>query len=100
MNKIFGIEIGYYFLFYITILSIISFFIMRVDKNAAKKKRRRVPEKSLFLLSLFGGSIGTFLGMYIFRHKTKHWYFVIGIPLILVFQIIIVLYLLKKHLSI
>ena len=44
-------------------------------------------EKTLFLVSILGGSIGTWAGMYLFRHKTKHWYFVVGMPLILVLQL-------------
>ena len=61
--------------------------IMGIDKNRAKKNQWRVPEKTLFLFSLIGGSVGTWAGMYAFRHKTKHWYFVIGMPAILILQI-------------
>ena len=60
---------------------------MGVDKAKAKAGAWRIPEKTLFLASLIGGSIGTWAGMYLFRHKTKHWYFVIGMPLILVLHI-------------
>jgi uncharacterized membrane protein YsdA (DUF1294 family) len=49
--------------------------------------RWRISERMLFLVSILGGSIGTWAGMYVFRHKTRHWYFVIGIPLILILQI-------------
>ncbi len=66
---------------------------MGIDKNKAIQGRWRIPEKTLFLFSLIGGSIGTWLGMYVFHHKTKHWYFVIGMPLILVLQLIIGIYL-------
>lgn len=60
---------------------------MASDKSRAIKGKWRIPEKSLFLMSILGGSIGTWAGMYLFRHKTKHWYFVIGMPLILVLQV-------------
>jgi uncharacterized membrane protein YsdA (DUF1294 family) len=49
--------------------------------------RWRISERMLFLVSILGGSIGTWAGMYVFRHKTRHWYFVIGMPLILILQI-------------
>ena len=57
------------------------------DKHRAKKHAWRIPEKSFFIVSLMGGSIGSWAGMYLFHHKTKHWYFVIGMPLILVIQV-------------
>ena len=60
---------------------------MATDKSRAIKGKWRIPEKSLFLVSLLGGSLGTWAGMYLFRHKTKHWYFVIGMPLILILQV-------------
>ena len=77
---------------YIICMNIIGIAVMGIDKNKAKKQAFRIPEKNLFLVSLLGGSIGTLAGMYIFRHKTKHWYFVIGMPLILFVQIGIVVY--------
>lgn len=51
-----------------------------------------MPEKVLFGLSILGGSVGMYLGMFTFRHKTKHWYFVIGIPLIILIQAALLLY--------
>ena len=64
-----------------------TFTVYGVDKAKARRGAWRVPEKTLFLLPLLGGSVGALLGMLIFRHKTKHWYFVWGIPLILLAQI-------------
>lgn len=61
---------------------------MGLDKSKAKRHAWRIPERTLFLASLLGGSIGTWAGMYLFRHKTKHWYFVVGMPAILVVQIV------------
>ena len=57
------------------------------DKRKSKRNSFRTPESVLFLLALMGGSVGSILGMFIFRHKTKHWYFVVGMPLILIAQI-------------
>ena len=63
--------------------------MMGIDKSKAKRHVWRISEKTLFLVSVIGGSIGTWAGMYLFRHKTKHWYFVIGMPAILVVHIVI-----------
>ena len=74
-------------------VNLFSFFLMRHDKECAKKNKRRVPEKTLFLAAgLFGGLGGT-LGMFVFRHKTKHWYFRVFFPLMLVVQAGILIYL-------
>ena len=75
---------------YLVIANIIGFCMMGIDKRRAKRHEWRIPEKVLFLCSLFGGSIGTWAGMYLFRHKTKHWYFVVGMPAILILQVIAV----------
>lgn len=64
---------------------------MLVDKIHAIKKLRRVPEAVLFTVALIGGSLGIFLGMYTCRHKTRHLKFVIGIPLILIAQIVLLI---------
>jgi uncharacterized membrane protein YsdA (DUF1294 family) len=72
---------------YLTIMNIVGLFAMGIDKAKAKKRAWRIPERTLFLISLLGGSAGTWLGMYLFRHKTKHWYFVVGIPAILILQL-------------
>jgi uncharacterized membrane protein YsdA (DUF1294 family) len=72
---------------YLTIMNIAGLFAMGIDKEKAKKRAWRIPERTLFLISLLGGSVGTWLGMYLFRHKTKHWYFVVGMPAILILQL-------------
>ena len=59
---------------------------MLIDKQKAKKNRWRIPEKTLFGIALIGGSVGCIAGMYTVRHKTKHKYFVIGMPVILLAQ--------------
>ncbi len=77
---------------YLVIMNIIGLVVMGLDKSKAKRHVWRIPEKTLFFVSLLGGSIGTWAGMYLFRHKTKHWYFVIGMPLICVLQILAGIY--------
>ena len=73
-------------------MNIVGLAVMGVDKSRAKRHAWRIPEATLFFVSLFGGSIGTWAGMYLFRHKTKHWRFVIGMPVICVFHIMIAVY--------
>lgn len=72
---------------YLIIMNIIGIVIMFIDKEKAKNHQWRVSEKMLFLVSIIGGSLGTFLGMQLFRHKTKHAQFVIGFPAILIIHI-------------
>ena len=76
-----------YLLWYLAAANLVTFTVYGVDKAKARRGAWRVPEKTLFLLPLLGGSVGALLGMLVFRHKTKHWYFVWGIPLILLAQI-------------
>lgn len=76
-----------YITIYLAAINLVGIFVMWLDKTKARNSTWRIPEKSLFLVSAIGGSIGTWAGMYIFRHKTKHWYFVIGMPLILAVHI-------------
>jgi len=74
---------------YLLIVNIAGFVSMGIDKRRAVKKEWRTPEATLFLIAGIGGSIGSIIGMKHFRHKTKHWYFVIGMPFILIVQIIL-----------
>ncbi len=76
-----------YLLWYLAAVNLVTFTVYGVDKAKARRGAWRVPEKTLFLLPLLGGSVGALLGMLVSRHKTKHWYFVWGIPLILLAQI-------------
>ena len=76
-----------YFLLYLLLINAVAFVLMLVDKRKAIKNRWRIPERTLILSALFGGSIGALLGMYTFRHKTKHLKFVLGVPAILIAQI-------------
>ena len=68
------------------VMNLISFFLMRHDKQCAVKNKRRVPEKTLFLSAILLGAAGGTLGMFVFRHKTKHWYFRVFFPLLLILQ--------------
>ncbi len=74
-------------LIYLFIINGVAFSITGLDKSAAVHKRYRVPEKTLFILAIVGGSPGLYLAMFFFRHKTKHASFRIGIPLIIVIQL-------------
>ena len=83
-------------LIYLLVLNLIAFFSMWLDKWKAKNNAWRIPESTLMALSLIGGSIGGIAGMYKFRHKTRKPKFFIGIPVILILQIIAVGFILKK----
>lgn len=76
-----------YLILYLTVINATGFLIMLIDKHRAKKGLWRIPEKTLFLTALLGGSAGCIAGMQVFRHKTKHLSFTIGMPAILVLQI-------------
>ena len=69
-------------------MNLLGFILMGADKRKAKLGKWRIPEKTFFIVSILGGSLGTWAGMYAFRHKTRHWYFVYGMPLILILQIL------------
>ena len=85
------------FAIYLAVMNVIGVAVMWSDKRRARLHRWRIPEKVLFGVSLLGGSAGTWAGMYLFRHKTKHWYFVIGMPLILVCQAALAIYLVHLY---
>ncbi len=72
--------------FYLIFINVLAFALMGIDKRKARKHLWRIPEKTLFLPAILGGSVGAWAGMYIFHHKTKHWYFVVGMPLIFLVQ--------------
>ena len=82
-------------LLYLLIVNALGFLLMLVDKRKAQKNLWRIPESTLFLMAVIGGSIGSIAGMYKFRHKTKHWQFVIGMPAILIAQVALVFLLLR-----
>ncbi len=80
-----------FIILYIAAVNVISFIVMGVDKRRAVKRAFRVPESTLFVLAIIGGSIGSIAGMHLFHHKTRHWYFLYGMPVILALQILLVL---------
>ena len=73
-------------LIYLLIINALSLLLMLADKRKAQKNLWRIQERTLFTAALFGGTVGSILGMYLFRHKTKHWHFVLGMPAILILQ--------------
>ena len=81
---------------YLAVINLATFAVYGADKRRARRGKWRVPEKTLFLLPLLGGSVGALLGMRMFHHKTKHWYFVWGIPAILLAQLALAVWLLTK----
>lgn len=83
-------------LVWLAVINLLTFIVYGADKRRARKGKWRVPEKTLFLLPLLGGSIGALLGMRVFHHKTKHWCFVWGIPAILLAQIALAVWIYTK----
>ena len=80
------------------VMNLLAFALMGIDKAKAKRGARRITEKTLFLVTALFGGLGGTLGMIFFRHKTKHWYFKLGFPALLVIQIVLLALLLPKHL--
>ena len=80
-------------LLYLLIINALAFLLMLADKRNAEKNLWRIPESTLLTAAAFGGSIGALLGMYRFRHKTKHLKFTLGVPAILIAQIALVVFL-------
>lgn len=79
---------------YLLIINAAAFLLMLADKRRAKKKIWRIPETTLIGSAALGGSIGALMGMYIFRHKTRHPKFTVGVPVILALQIILLIFIL------
>ncbi|MDE7200158.1 MAG: DUF1294 domain-containing protein [Lachnospiraceae bacterium] len=76
---------------YAVSVNVVSLIVMGVDKRRAIKRAWRIPESTLFVLAIIGGSIGSIIGMHLFHHKTRHWYFLYGMPVILALQIMLIL---------
>ncbi len=72
---------------YLLIINLVAFCLMGADKRRAVRHHWRIPEKTLFLAAILGGSAGSIAGMRLFRHKTKHRYFKYGLPAILILQL-------------
>lgn len=78
-----------YLLIYVVLLSLVAFLLMGIDKWKAKRNRWRIPEKTLLLTAFLGGAAGATLGMHVFHHKTRHWYFRYGLPAMLLLHILL-----------
>ena len=79
-----------FILTYFIVINLIAFIAFGIDKWRAKVNAWRISEATLFLLAIIGGSIGALLGMHIWHHKTRHLHFLIGIPLIMLLQVVFV----------
>lgn len=77
---------------YVGLINLLGFALMGIDKAKAKRRAFRIPEATLFTVAIIGGSIGSIIGMRVFHHKTLHHRFTIGMPVILVLQILMVLF--------
>ena len=73
---------------YLLLINLVAFLLMGLDKRRARRNRWRISEKTLFLSAVLGGSVGAIAGMYLFHHKTRHWYFRYGLPALLALQIL------------
>lgn len=74
---------------YLLLLNLLGLAAMYLDKQKARKRAFRIPESTLFMIAIIGGSIGVLLGIHLFRHKTRHLSFTLGIPAILILQLLI-----------
>ncbi|CAM4044427.1 DUF1294 domain-containing protein [Paenibacillus alkaliterrae] len=81
---------------YLLIINLVSFVLMGSDKSQARNGGRRIPEKRLFTMAAVGGALGTLVGMRVYRHKTKHMSFVIGIPLLLILNVVMTTYIISQ----
>lgn len=81
--------------YYLIFINIISLLLFVIDKRKARKKKWRISEMTLLTSSFIGGSIGALVGMYVFRHKTKHWKFIILVPLSFVLHVVLFIYFMR-----
>ena len=78
-----------FIVYYYLIINILSLLLYSLDKYLAIKRKRRIPEKTLLLSTILGGIIGTIIGMYLFHHKTKKWYFKLNIILSIIIHLLL-----------
>ncbi len=86
----------YFVIGYIVCINLAGLVSMGMDKRKAIRHQWRIPEATLFLIALLGGSLGSIIGMQLLRHKTKHWYFVWGMPAIFFAELALMLLLVLK----
>lgn len=82
-------------LYYLAMMNLLGFLLMGLDKWRAKKRAFRIPEATLLMLAILGGAAGALVGMHLFHHKTRHWYFLYGIPVMLIVHILLALFIWK-----
>ena len=87
-------------LYYLIAMNAAGFLFMGLDKWKAKKRAWRIPEATLLLIAALGGALGSLIGMHLFHHKTRHWYFLYGIPVMLLLHILLFLFIWKGPLQI
>ena len=85
-----------YSMYYLFAINIVSFFLYGIDKYKAKKNKWRISEATLLMIAVIGGSIGAWVGMRIWHHKTMHKKFKYGIPIIIILQVALAVYLLTN----
>ena len=85
-----------YVVYYLLLINAVGFLLMLIDKEKAKRNAWRIPEAALLTTAAIGGSIGALTGMYLVRHKTRHLTFTLGIPAIIMLQVIVAVFLLIK----
>lgn len=90
-----GMEVYQWIVLYYAALNIIDFALMGIDKWKAKKRAWRIPESTLFIIAMIGGALGGTIGMHLFHHKTRHWYFLYGMPLIFILHVAILIFLVR-----
>lgn len=90
-------QLIFFLILYFCLINIVGLSFMGIDKQKARRHQWRISEKTFFIIAIVGGSLGSLCGMYLFRHKTKHKAFVLGIPLILILHIAILFFILYKQ---
>ena len=83
---------GTILIYYLVAINVVTFFVYGIDKWKTKRSRWRIPEAALLMLAAIGGSVGALLGMYVWHHKTLHKKFKYGVPLILIAQVAVVVW--------
>ena len=83
-------------LIYLIIINVVTFFVYGIDKYKAKHDKWRIPEATLLLLAVVGGSVGAWCGMKVWRHKTMHKKFKYGVPVIFILQVVLALWIVNK----
>ncbi|WP_338470461.1 DUF1294 domain-containing protein [Niallia sp. XMNu-256] len=81
-----------YIILYFLFINLVGFFVMKADKQKAKNREFRISEKTLWTVAILGGAIGSTIGMNLFRHKTKHLIFKVGLPILAILDIVLLIY--------